>query len=160
MESKQFNCPGCGSTELYLIGATIKGQQGVLYKGVLTVAQLSDLNPVVSEGLVICKICKQQNSTIEVNNFNEFENSKIRWEINSEGLKIPIICPVCRNTSDFYRHVLVSQRMVQNVYAGTEEALQPQVDVEPSSLVTAYECAIAGCTGYINLQNPLPYVKE
>lgn len=155
-------CPGCNSEELYLIGATIGGQVGVIYEGSITLELLGAIKPVVNHGFLICRACKRQWTTNEVNEFNGAVKSNILWEVNHEGIKIPIVCPLCKNTRSFIRTIKIEYTVDQEVEITEGEIVSvipenPMYDWELTSdsqkiTVLTYDCAVDSCTGYISLR--------
>jgi len=155
------NCTQCGQAELYLVGAVVRGQTGVAYTGSLTLDELAVIKPVVEDGLLLCRACKKQSTTTIVNAFNELVKNGVFWDVNSDGIKVPIVCPICHNTRSFIRNqtrqVAVSQEIT--VVAGEIVADIPEVPVTlaedddiPIGLVTLdYTCNKDTCMGRIVL---------
>jgi hypothetical protein len=150
-----INCPTCGAAELYLIGAVVRGQSGIVYEGSFTLETLSVINPVVQDGLLLCRGCKRQWTTREVHEFNELLQSQILWEPNHEGIKVPIICPTCKNTKDFIKVVTLKYQAEQEVRINAGEIVStipelPSFNPEDGEVtVLRYECALDNCTGVI-----------
>lgn len=159
--TEKIQCPGCGAVELYLIGAVVRGQDGVVYNGEFNLATIGLINPVVQHGLLLCRTCKRQWTTHEVNEFNDILQSQILWETNYNGLKVPIVCPVCKNTKDFIRTIQIRYEVDQEVKISNGEIVstipeQPQYDWDLMAdrqkiTVVQYNCDVDDCAGYITL---------
>jgi hypothetical protein len=153
-------CPNCGSDELYLIGAVLRGKVGIKYTGDVK-ASLEEISPEILEGAVVCKNCKHQTGTNVLNALNDLQSGDCMWENTEFGTKLPIVCPICSNKKVFTK-VILEQRTRAVTYAPDEQGVyRPQDqglvlgDVE--QLVVKYTCDVDNCNGVINLRDPDKY---
>ena len=159
-----INCPQCGQEELYLVGAVVRGQTGISYTGSLSLDDLATIKPVVEDGLLLCRSCKKQSTTTAVNKFNELVKIGVLWDTNADGIKVPVICPICQNTRSFIRNTTRQVATYQEVtiVAGEVVAIIPEVlattmeddAITATSITLDYVCNKDNCTGRIVLHEP------
>lgn len=155
-----FICPNCGSDDLYLIGAILRGQSGIKYEGQIKEV-LQTIKPEIYEGLLICKGCKHQTNTHAADAAQQLTEMDCMWETTALGTKIPVVCPECGNKKIFTK-VVLEQRTRAITYAPNEKgAFVPQDqgmvlgDIE--QLVTQYTCDVDNCSGIITLNDAAKY---
>lgn len=155
-----FICPNCGSDDLYLIGAVLRGQSGIKYVGQVKEV-LETIKPEIYEGLLICKSCKHQTNTHTANATQELTATDCMWETTALGTKIPIVCPECGNKKMFTKIVL-EQRTRAITYAPNDKGVfvpqdQGVVMGDIEQLVTQYTCDVNNCSGVITLNDAVKY---
>lgn len=156
-------CPNCGSNDLYLIGAVLRGKLGVKYEGSVKDA-LAAIEPQIYEGLVVCKNCKHQINTHALSANNDLGPADCMWENTALGTKIPIVCSECGNKKAFTK-VVLEQRMRAITYALDDTGVfKPQdqglVMGDIEQLVIQYTCDSDNCTGMIILNDPAKYTLQ
>ena len=153
-------CPQCGSEELYLIGAVVRGQSGIKYTG--TVADsLEIIKPEILEGTLVCKSCKRQTNTQVVNPLSGLAPTECMWEFTSYGTKVPIVCPICKNKKVFTKEVLEQRTRAVTYAPNAKGEFVPQdqgvVLGDVDQLVIRYRCDVENCSGTITLNDEDKY---
>ncbi len=155
-------CPQCGSNELYLIGATLRSNTAIKYNGEINLEELlKAIRPEVDSGLLICKACKHQTSDLTVKLIAGVALSECMWENTSQGNRVPIICPVCRNKNVFTKIVLEQRTRAITFAPNTLGEFTPQdqgvIMGDVDQLVVQYACDVENCTGVININDPYKF---
>ncbi len=147
-------CPRCFTSEsMRVVGAYVYSVQGAEDSADFKIEQFNLKTALVSLKLYQCKRCQAHVPETEVARSKELISKVIFWETNSQGGKVPVVCPRCKNAVGFLRKSLVLSEQEQPVQVVSakelrdDEGLQNRVVREQVPL--SYRCMAEGCSGEI-----------
>lgn len=157
-------CPSCGSDELYLIGAVLRGKSGTRFEGGAIGNVLASIGPEIYEGLLICKSCKHQTTTRITDELGQLAETDCMWEITALGTKLPVVCPVCGNRKIFTK-VVLEQRTRAVTYAANKDGRFSPIDQgvvlrDAEQLTLRYICDVETCTGTVTINDENKYTLK
>jgi len=153
MPTDQVQCPHCYSKELRIVGCYVYSQQGAPYSDDFSFLDLKHEDTFESQKMFRCESCQKHVTQVEANTAAAFAEPATRWEKSMTGRVVPVICPICKNRTNFVREQLALSEQIHNVMVGG-------MDVEVLDLLTEdlretvtlnYRCGLEECPGIVQV---------
>ncbi len=156
MPDIQLLCPHCSHTELVIVGCFVYS-----YSGLPASTEFSHLNfdvkdRVEQQKLVRCLFCNEHSRYEDALKRKELADQALHWHTTVTGIRVPVICPVCKNMKHFVqdRRALYSEEYMFSLNAdGSVESCERTDSNEEDHVVVRYRCAVSACTGVVEV-NP------
>ncbi len=150
MTDSVLTCPRCFEKALLHVGGYVYAADG-LPEG----SEIPLDNVFVSQRLYRCTKCEAHVQENEVAQGDEKSQKAIHWETSVRGRRIPLVCPVCKNTQHFVRDSLVVGVQEQAINITAEGGIhQEYAAVTPTfreTIPLVYRCGMSECSGSITI---------
>lgn len=149
-------CPYCHGTDLYLVGFFLLGPEGVPYSAQVNLKAVAAGDFAMTRELLRCDACGK-NSTLEnAQRAAKLPVSAAYWEMTDKGIKRPVVCPKCQNTTHFVRDAVkvVETQEIVEVVSPTDVTIHGMSSdaVTREVVATKYWCNEEACDGCVSIR--------
>lgn len=155
----KLSCSLCHTGELKIVGCYVYAPVGVEYTPTFSFLDLKPEGAFETQQLLQCDQCKQHVALKDALANIEIVRTAVYWETSVNGHRVPVVCPVCKNTTDFIREELQLYEQSVNVtlYENTVESgdLLSSMPRRGDRVTIKYVCAKEACTGVVTVNTDL-----